>query len=765
MTAARHGTTIRLRLEGVQLHWLGDSVHERDPKLMVWLKRDVSDTLHTIDLPRGVRDEPTALDIGTLEFAPVLNGRKSLLERAKHADINFAIFVTMRNKNQETCLNQSGDARVPYYEVVGERGGRRANEWKLCFPSWGDPNNHLANTDPSVVNEKGTLYFVSASVSMTLPDGTVVPRLSAREIETHERVQAFRDSLLFDYMLATVRFFGEREYSQHNISDINAYVFAGHCGLLPACSYLGTRPSGSGPGFFERCARTVFQRHNLRPETFDWRRDSRAGGLLSRVLTLPANMMVYVPDMVFFRSSRDPRMFVPKPLESFDSAFARGGGDCEDLALAVVITGLELLAAAALDPRNRLLNDMAWVRRQYVQGMVLGGVTSAEINGDYGAQEMGAHMWTCMIKRSRFVRLWRNGNLFGREEGRAAGMRASDHADLAWARRAGLPDPDEPDPVPHLPDVLIGEGTGFLVPEGTDPKHEEQRRQEAMWYSVFNSSARYSWRAMRQWFTYSRCGTPKSKFYSTATLFQTADFLQTPDEPHNRRFIEFCFCNRDARGTVGIKFADLVLLDPERVAIWNAPPLNKVEAACVRDSLLNLIPLPRLEVPKDDTADGAESADTVPRSIVPAQHELIGHRGVVQPHHRADMLQQQRLVARLVREVGHGVNHTLHAGAHFSMGGGGPGEPTRIPDVLPIEMFLKGKLDEARVQHLIEDCNLLGVRRVECVAENVSTTLSAYRFVFHCPWLDREALKELAKRVSNGRKPLAKQEEFNDYGE
>ena len=749
---------IRLSLEGLQLHWYGDPVHERDPKIKIWLKRDVSDTVHTFDLPASVRDAPTPLDLGTLEFAPVNgDGRSSLLERAKHLDINFAIFVTMRNKNQETCLNQAGDARVPYYEVVGPRSAKYRHDWKLSIPSWGDPNNKLANTDSTIVNDKGTLYFHDANVRLTLPDGTPVPRLEDKEIETHERVQRFRDSLLYSYMLSTVRFFGEREYMQRNISDINAYVFAGHCGLLPAPAFLGTRPSGSDPGYFEHCARIVFARHNLNPESFDWRKDSRAAGLLSRVLTLPANLLVYVPDLVFFRSSKDPNKFISKTLESFDSAFARGGGDCEDLALAVIIVGLELLAAAALDRTNTVVGGLAWVRQQYVQGMVLGGVTSAEINGDYGNQEMGAHMWTCLIKKTKFVQLWRNGNLLTSQEGQQAGMREQDHADLEWARRAGLPEPGAPDPVPHLPDVLIGEGTGFLVPEGTDAKHEEQRKQESMWYGVFNSSARYSFRGMRQWFSYSRGADTRNKFYETATLFQTADFLQVPDEPYNRRFIEFCFCNRDAKGTVGIKFSSLVTLDPAKVSVWNVPPINKVEAACIRDSLRNLIPLPRLEIPKPN--------ESLPNSVMPAQHELIGHKGVIQPHHRADMLQQQRLVARIVQEVGQGPAYAVPASARFQMGGGGPGEPSRIPDVLPIEMFLKGKLDEARVQHLIQDCNILGVKRVECVAENVSSTLSAYRLVFHCPWLDRDQLKALAGRVSNGRQPLDKDQVFNDYGE
>jgi hypothetical protein len=62
-----------------------------------------------------------------------------------------------------------------------------------------------------------------------------------------------------------------------------------------------------------------------------------------------------------------------------------------------------------------------------------------------------------MIKKSKFVRLWRNGNLMTPEEGASAGMRPEDFVSTEFARASGLPDYDAADPVPHLPDVLVGE--------------------------------------------------------------------------------------------------------------------------------------------------------------------------------------------------------------------------------------------------------------------------------------------------------------------
>jgi hypothetical protein len=49
----------------------------------------------------------------------------------------------------------------------------------------------------------------------------------------------------------------------------------------------------------------------------------------------------------------------------------------------VILCGLQLLAAQAIERDNPVVQGLAWVRQQYVQGMVLGGVTSAEINGEY----------------------------------------------------------------------------------------------------------------------------------------------------------------------------------------------------------------------------------------------------------------------------------------------------------------------------------------------------------------------------------------------
>lgn len=116
---------------------------------------------------------------------------------------------------------------------------------------------------------------------------------------------------------------------------------------------------------------------------------------------------------MYLPSKKDRRAFLRKALESFDYARMRGGGDCEDLALEIVLEAAELLElASSSSTLSASIRSMIALRRQYVFCMALGGVSSAEINGDYGkCEEMGAHMWSMMIPRWLWRHWWRRGNL------------------------------------------------------------------------------------------------------------------------------------------------------------------------------------------------------------------------------------------------------------------------------------------------------------------------------------------------------------------
>lgn len=207
------------------------------------------------------------------------------------------------------------------------------------------------------------------------------------------------------------------------------YVFQSPADILPAAAYLGTRLGGTSAAYFENAGKTVLRRYFSESEvqSFDWTRQRRGPEMLARVLTLAANLMVYIPDVIFLPSRKKRRKFLKRALESFDYARTRGGGDCEDLALEIVLEAAELSALSrgggggdlSLSP---FVQSMIRLRRCYIFCMALGGVKSAEITGEFGGaagppsaeaeqQRFNAHMWSIMIPRHLFLEWWQRGNL------------------------------------------------------------------------------------------------------------------------------------------------------------------------------------------------------------------------------------------------------------------------------------------------------------------------------------------------------------------
>jgi hypothetical protein len=107
-------------------------------------------------------------------------------------------------------------------------------------------------------------------------------------------------------------------------------------------------------------------------------------------------LLRYVPDIIFLPSA-DRRRFLKRSLESFDYVRMREfSGDCEDLALEIVLLATELMAFRT-EPRDTLspaIRGMTALLSRYVLAMLLGGVSGAEINGSYERlkDSMGAHM-------------------------------------------------------------------------------------------------------------------------------------------------------------------------------------------------------------------------------------------------------------------------------------------------------------------------------------------------------------------------------------
>lgn len=314
----------------------------------------------------------------------------------------------------------------------------------------------------------------------------------------------------------------------------------------------------------------MLARDGLLLDRFDWLKDDRAPAMLGRVLTLAANLMAYIPDIVYLPSRADRKRFLRKPLESFDLARTRGAGDCEDLALEIVLEAAELmlLPKAGL---SRALSQMQVLREMYVFCMSLGGVSSAEINGDYGQlKQMGAHMWAMMIWRQLWNHWWRQGNGSPQDRKQALGKPPGDQY------------------------VLVLEGTGFLEPEAVTRNILADERAQA----ILEASPGKPLAGMRKWFFYKR--GQRSRFYQTVQVLFTNEYLlEARTNPQAERYVCFAACKpgNGSTPTVGIEFDQFVAAPRTGLLLWSEPAISQDEAACLRHAMRDQHPMPPLVWP------------------------------------------------------------------------------------------------------------------------------------------------------------------------
>ncbi len=205
----------------------------------------------------------------------------------------------------------------------------------------------------------------------------------------------------------------------------------------------------------------------------------------------------------------------------------------------------------------------------------------------------------------------------------------------------------------------------------------------------------------------------------------TPEFL---DVDPSRRFVEFAVCKTET-ATTGVPFTEFIAGAPS-VSVWSMPPMSAVETALCRAVMNDLPPLPRHVAPPPESALTTELITGGGR----IGSSLASHA------YAPDALHEARLVHRLQSEIG----SPKQIGETRDGGGGA------IPDVRTIDMFAKhGQLDEDRTQRLIDACNALGIRRVECTKEEPGRGgLYAWRLTLHCPRLSPAQLRELRARIA-----------------
>ncbi len=442
-------STLRVKIAKLSYELREDPDKERDPRLHYWVSQDVSTTAQSIALsPKGGLVDGFEFSLPTVEGD--VDG-VPLHERVQHANLNVDVFCKLFNRHGQSCKNQAGSAKIPFYELLDRSAAKRRYTLKVF--SWGDPNAEGENRDQEVDNDKGWIE-IQGPVEVSLDGYGSIPTLDASATAYSGKVAEEKKNIFMHYVGSAVVFCKRIGYRWDVVKDVNAYgfflylsesdfcryVYQCRAGILPAAAYLGARLGGTKAEYFEKAARTVFARTGTNFDTFDWESDPRCAAMLAKVLTLASNYMAYVPgtnfrfandfylflsDLIYLPSKSDRRRYLRRALESFDYARMRGGGDCEDLALEIVLEAAELASLSGDAGLSKNMRAMVALRMRYVFAMALGGVSAAEINdesvrrriedairqtpsSDYYSVwkklgiEMGAHMCAC-FRKFRFL--------------------------------------------------------------------------------------------------------------------------------------------------------------------------------------------------------------------------------------------------------------------------------------------------------------------------------------------------------------------------
>lgn len=504
-----------------------------------------------------------------------------LEEKIYSSSLNMDIFALIVNKKGERAKNQAGSVRLCIADLLRSFASDPAEHHvAVKIPSYGGVGQRVSG---EYANDKGAFRlsplgdgtpFLELDGRPLNPEPSIVESLSAAAA----KVYSFQQDTFLRAMYAAVDLFKRIRPTWSAIADHNSYVFQSRAGAPPSAAYLGTPLGGTAAAYFDNALSIVLRRMGRDPETFR-ATDKDARAVLGRVLTLAANSFVYLPDEVYLPHVKGHGRLGAEPLESFDYCRVRLGGDCEDLALEIVLEAAELERTRAA-PESPV-GQMAAIAQRHVFAMVLGGVSSAEINSDYGQlKEMGAHMMAFAFSIRRFAQMWKLGN----------GLRYPDA--LRRLEQFGGP----PSAADEYPMVL--EGTGRLEPEsdGSAAYEKDMRTEEAL-YDRFEALARRAdlssaLSGLRRVYRFLR--GKRNAFYQTCSILFVNSFLLRGIGPQ----IAFAICKVTPTGyTVGVEFGALTANAPD-IALWSEPEFNEVELECMRDTIQNLHPLGPLLPPQ-----------------------------------------------------------------------------------------------------------------------------------------------------------------------
>lgn len=430
---------------------------EREPRVTIYTDDGVRSTMER----RVVTQEWQAISLIAVHsadwLAAVLNGQLSL-----------DAVTTLGTDVGLSADKNAGSARLSLAAVLAEPG--RVHRRELTV-------NLLDTAERRRTAAKGWIE-VRANTALLVNGRSYPLNISVEQAEQdYERRQEIRRARFAEFgqlVRGWQRLFDAIPQTFPAASSINCYLMRSGDGMmLPSISYLlQPRPDGVDVNYYENALRIIMRREKLSERSLLELSvtDRRVASVGVQMLALWCNYVPYVSDQAYV-PLREPEQESQSvwarvigaqsghhlhmkhfAMEEFESAEIYDADDCEGVGMVIVRHHGYVLAIPA-NRRSAVLNHVCAALRLYAPLLLLCGVTSADLGGDFAAltapgAKMGAHMFALLVPVGRLMRM------ISRVESLHStplNLRPSTEFELNCERTRDLP-------------ILCGEGTGLLAP-------------------------------------------------------------------------------------------------------------------------------------------------------------------------------------------------------------------------------------------------------------------------------------------------------------
>lgn len=666
------------------IHGVADleSSKERAPCVRLFLSTNVSRTQITIPLSDTATPVAFRFKVNMPADSNEQEMRRKITDALSKCTLNLCGITQVLSPLKEWTRKNAGDGDIMLIELFSMKP-QQPVEIPLSVAYAGDnytPKMRL------VVANMGPITINATPVSLV-----GVPA----EVKKARDAQRDRDSeLLRSYMYACHHLFTQLKPTWQAVSRINCYIYMlRNKMVIPSLGYLmQTTPPVVDVEYFENALALVLKRERMcvdellaLPDT-----DRRVCNIMMQMLMMYTNWAMYIGDLAYLHlmhphvrslierlmhgsdsgGSEDPPADVEPlkqvDLEEFEVVELYGCDDCEGLGSKIMRDALYLLSLAP-NKCSKELQKMQRVRRHYMMFLMLCGVTTGDIAGDFKAlggkdTRLGAHMFCMAIPMARAIELiekcnvakpvFRNMNLereFTTIESAKLPMMMGEGTGLLAPLPIELPERLRlvlPQRAPVLTQMMLVKQLGTDVPRiavslEEEPIVMEQNHGCAHFPETGSSNPAFTnnslwltntllsifpdaFRGVRRWFHCCEQGDPH--FYRTWQKAFTLDPLRLGYPVASFVPVRRCSSDPEPRWTVGVTTREFAAAVAGRqaapdvtIGLWAEPAIEDDEALAIKRQMFDAPPVPPILAPPKSPGENNMYWD--PTALVPSAQD------------------------------------------------------------------------------------------------------------------------------------------------